>query len=213
MFVSCRESLVVLHFWASWAPQCKQINDVLTELGKTKDFGAVKYFQIDAEKLPEITKKYNVSSVPTCLLVAKNSVVAVVEGADVTGLTKKIKEVAFKQFPFTVQSIPTSVKDRTSLNDRLKELVNQSKVMVFIKGSPAAPRCGFTRQLIQILDERNIEYGSFDILSDEEVRQGLKTYSNWPTYPQLYVNGILIGGLDIVKELIESGELVDTLNA
>lgn len=202
-----------MHFWASWAPQCKQINDVLTELGKTKDFGAVKYFQIDAEKLPEITKKYNVSSVPTCLLVAKNSVVAVVEGADVTGLTKKIKEVAFKQFPFTVQSIPTSVKDRTSLNDRLKELVNQSKVMVFIKGSPAAPRCGFTRQLIQILDERNIEYGSFDILSDEEVRQGLKTYSNWPTYPQLYVNGILIGGLDIVKELIESGELVDTLNA
>ena len=128
-----------------------------------------------------------------------------------TGLTKKIKEVAFKQFPFTVQSIPSSIKDKTNLNDRLKEIVNQSKVMVFIKGSPAAPRCGFTRQLIEILDSKKIEYGSFDILSDEEVRQGLKTYSNWPTYPQLYVNGSLVGGLDIVKELNASGELEDAL--
>lgn len=205
--------MIVLHFWASWAPQCSQINDVLNELGKTKEFGAIKYFQVDAEKLPEIAKKYNVSSVPTCVLVAKNSVAGVVEGADVTGLTKKIKEVAFKQFPFTVQSIPSSVKDKSSLNDRLKELVSQSKVMVFIKGSPAAPRCGFTRQLIEILDSRNIKYGSFDILSDEEVRQGLKTFSNWPTYPQLYANGTLIGGLDIIKDLIASDELEDTLNA
>ena len=205
--------MIVLHFWASWAPQCSQINDVLTELGKSKEFGSIKYFQVDAEKLSDVAQKYNVSSVPTCVMVAKNSVVGTVEGADVTGLTKKIKEVAFKQFPFSVESIPTSVKDKSSLNDRLKELVNRSKVMVFIKGSPAAPRCGFTRQLIEILDSRGIKYGSFDILSDEEVRQGLKTFSNWPTYPQLYVNGTLIGGLDIVKDLIASGELEDTLNA
>ncbi|TRY99167.1 hypothetical protein DNTS_030570 [Danionella cerebrum] len=69
---------------------------------------------------------------------------------------------------------------------------------------------GFSRQIIQILKDHNVQYSSFDILSDEDVRQGLKTYSNWPTYPQVYVNGELIGGLDIVKEMVESGELENT---
>ncbi|KTG35442.1 hypothetical protein cypCar_00034830 [Cyprinus carpio] len=69
---------------------------------------------------------------------------------------------------------------------------------------------GFSRQIVQILKDHNVQYSSFDILSDEEVRQGLKTYSNWPTYPQVYVSGELLGGLDIIKELVESGELENT---
>eukprot|EP00731_Ephydatia_muelleri_P021127 Em0013g854a len=93
-------------------------------------------------------------------------------------------------------------------------------VMIFMKGTPESPCCGFSNSLCQILKEANVEFQSFDILQDEEVscdhcrvRQGLKKFSNWPTYPQLYANGELIGGLDIVKELKESGELVDTLRA
>ena len=78
--------------------------------------------------------------------------------------------------------------------------------MVFIKGTPQEPRCGFTRQLIEILQNKDVKYGSFDILSDNDVREGLKKYSNWPTYPQLYINSELVGGLDIVKELVENGE-------
>jgi Grx4 family monothiol glutaredoxin len=74
--------------------------------------------------------------------------------------------------------------------------------MVFMKGSPEAPRCGFSRQLVEILKQNEIQFASFDILADEEVRAGLKTFSDWPTYPQLYANGGLIGGLDIVKEMI-----------
>ena len=69
-----------------------------------------------------------------------------------------------------------------------------------------------SRQMVGILKEENVKFSSFDILADEEVRQGLKTYSNWPTYPQLYVNGELVGGLDIVKEMKESGDLATTLN-
>jgi Grx4 family monothiol glutaredoxin len=80
-------------------------------------------------------------------------------------------------------------------------LVNRSPIMVFMKGSPEAPRCGFSRTLVSILNELNIKFDTFDILSDENVRQELKTYSNWPTYPQIYVNGNLIGGLDIIKVL------------
>lgn len=77
--------------------------------------------------------------------------------------------------------------------------------------SPSAPRCGFSRQLIDIMNGTGIPYETFDILTDEDVRQGLKTYSNWPTYPQVYVKGSLIGGLDIIKELISLGELEATL--
>jgi len=86
--------------------------------------------------------------------------------------------------------------------------------MLFIKGSPDAPKCGFTRKLIELLAKyRDVTYGTFDILQDNEVREGLKTYSNWPTYPQVYIKGELIGGIDILKELEEEGELADVLGA
>ncbi len=98
-----------------------------------------------------------------------------------------------------------------TLDERLSKLINQSKVMLFMKGLPSQPRCGFSRQICTLLQNENITFDAFDILSDEEVRQGLKVYSDWPTYPQLYVDGELVGGLDIVKELVESGELKDMI--
>ncbi|CAH1981158.1 unnamed protein product [Acanthoscelides obtectus] len=85
--------------------------------------------------------------------------------------------------------------------------------MLFMKGDRNTPRCGFSKQIIEILNQLNAQYDTFDILSDEEVRQGLKKYSDWPTYPQLYINGELVGGLDIVKEMTASGELQSMLNA
>lgn len=99
-----------------------------------------------------------------------------------------------------------------TLNDRLKALVNRSQVMLFMKGLPSQPRCGFSRQICEILEEQGISFDAFDILSDDDVRQGLKTFSDWPTYPQLYINGDLVGGLDIVKEMVENDELKDLLN-
>jgi Grx4 family monothiol glutaredoxin len=102
-------------------------------------------------------------------------------------------------------------KKEAPLNDRLAALINKEPIMVFIKGSPAAPVCGFSKKLVGIFQDEGIKFGSFDILSDEEVRQGLKTFSNWPTYPQVYAKGKLVGGLDIVKELQEQGELKDAL--
>jgi Grx4 family monothiol glutaredoxin len=99
----------------------------------------------------------------------------------------------------------------SSLDDRLKQLVNRAPVMLFMKGLPSSPQCGFSRQIVQMLDESRISYDAFDILSDEEIRQGLKVYSDWPTYPQLYLAGELIGGLDIVREMSEDGTLADTL--
>ena len=84
--------------------------------------------------------------------------------------------------------------------------------MMFMKGDKKAPFCKFSKQSVELLNELNIEYGSFDILTDEEVRQGLKEYSNWPTYPQLYVEGELIGGVDIMKEMKEDGSLLELIS-
>nr|GME14759.1 monothiol glutaredoxin-S17 [Ipomoea batatas] len=104
------------------------------------------------------------------------------------------------------------ILQKDTLEDRLKKLVNSSPVILFMKGSPEAPRCGFSSKVVNALKEEGIEFGSFDILSDEEVRQGLKTFSNWPTYPQLYYKGELVGGCDIILELKNNGELKSTLS-
>jgi Grx4 family monothiol glutaredoxin len=89
-------------------------------------------------------------------------------------------------------------------------LVQQAPVMAFIKGSPDAPRCGFSRQLVALLRERKVPFDHFDILSDEAVRQGLKDFSDWPTFPQLYAKGEFMGGLDIVQEMAESGDSLES---
>lgn len=99
------------------------------------------------------------------------------------------------------------------LEDRLEALVNSKPVVLFMKGTPENPRCGFSQKVVRALREEGVDFGSFDILSDEEVRQGLKAYSNWPTFPQLYSKGELVGGCDIVLEMHESGELKEALAA
>ena len=93
----------------------------------------------------------------------------------------------------------------------LKALTARSPVMLFMKGSPQEPRCGFSRQIVQLLEEEGVVFDSFDILANDEVREKLKTFSNWPTYPQLYSAGKLVGGLDVIKELRDEGELADAL--
>lgn len=92
------------------------------------------------------------------------------------------------------------------LQKRLDELIGQYKVMLFMKWSPEMPMCGFSAQAVEMLIDNGIYFESFDIYSDEDVRQGLKEYQNWPTYPQLYVNSELIGGLDIMQEMLQAGE-------
>ena len=94
----------------------------------------------------------------------------------------------------------------------LESLINQAPLMLFIKGTPETPRCGFTKELLALLAASNVtNFKTFDILGDEDVRQKLKDYSSWQTYPQIYVNGQFVGGLDILKQMNEEGTLVQTL--
>jgi Grx4 family monothiol glutaredoxin len=89
--------------------------------------------------------------------------------------------------------------NKEELFKRLGELVKAAPVMLFMKGTPSAPQCGFSRQTVSVLREKGVRYGFFNILADDEVRQGLKEYADWPTFPQLWVDGELVGGLDIVS--------------
>lgn len=91
----------------------------------------------------------------------------------------------------------------SEIHKRLSQLVKAAPAMLFMKGTPSAPQCGFSRQLVAILRENGVRYGFFNILADDEVRQGLKTFAEWPTFPQLWLGGELVGGLDIVKEELE----------
>lgn len=93
------------------------------------------------------------------------------------------------------------------LRKRITETISRDRVMLFMKGSPSMPQCGFSAAVVGILKEVGVPFGSFNILADQEIREGLKEYSSWPTFPQLYVGGKLVGGCDIVRDLHARGEL------
>lgn len=93
------------------------------------------------------------------------------------------------------------------LKEHIEQLINGHKIVVFMKGSKMMPQCGFSNNVVQILNVLGVPYQTFDILADPEIRQGIKEYSNWPTIPQVYINGEFVGGCDILIELYQSGEL------
>lgn len=95
----------------------------------------------------------------------------------------------------------------SDINARLSEIVNSSDVVLFMKGTPLFPQCGFSSRAVAILDHLGVAFDSFDVLQDMEVRQGIKSFSDWPTIPQLYVKGEFVGGSDIMMEMFEAGEL------
>ena len=210
---------VVLNFCATWAEPCELCNTVFAELAA--EHTQLSFVQLDADTFPELCEKFNLESVPAFLFLTGGTLIDAVHGADVPTLVNKVKQQNLSAS--IAKGDGLDVSDATAaaaapaapppLDDRLRALTHKAPVMLFMKGTPDAPRCGFSRTAIELLRDAKISFETFDILSDEEVRQGLKKFSNWPTYPQLYGDGKLIGGLDIMKELNEEGELADSLPA
>lgn len=95
----------------------------------------------------------------------------------------------------------------------IKATVTGNKVVLYMKGTPKFPQCGFSNLAAQILDACNAQYLAVDVLADQSIREGIKTYANWPTIPQLYINGEFVGGADIMRAMYESGELQKMLTA
>ena len=94
-----------------------------------------------------------------------------------------------------------------SIQDKIQQQLSSDKIVLYMKGTPQFPQCGFSAKATQMLGACGVKFTTYDILSDPEMRQGLKEFSHWPTFPQLYVNGELVGGCDIMTELYQKGEL------
>ena len=100
-----------------------------------------------------------------------------------------------------------------TVQQRIKDDIQGNDVVLYMKGSPVFPQCGFSAAVVQILTHLNVKFKGVDVLSDPSIRQGIKEFSNWPTIPQLYVKGEFIGGCDIVREMFQTGELQETLQS
>lgn len=101
----------------------------------------------------------------------------------------------------------------SSVQERISSIIGGHDVVLFMKGAPAAPQCGFSAAVVQILGQLGVAYDTVDVLQDGAIREGIKAYSNWPTIPQLYVKGELIGGCDIIREMYQKGELQSLLDS
>ena len=179
----------VVLFYASWSKESIAAKELLE--GINANFSVVD-IEVEIGKIK--AKQYSVSRIPAILFLNYQSGE---ERPRLIGYNPQEISNAFSSGSFEKVS---------NLEDRLKSLVNSAKLMIFIKGTPTVPKCGFTVQLISLFGQNNIlDYGYFDVFSDDQIRQGLKEFSQWPTYPQVYLNGELIGGLDIVKEMILDG--------
>jgi len=103
--------------------------------------------------------------------------------------------------------------DRDPVMTRIQNDIDANPVVLYMKGTPVFPQCGFSAQVVQVLSLVGVKFKAFDVLADDQLRQGIKEFSNWPTVPQLYVKGEFVGGCDIVREMYQSGELVELLRA
>ena len=99
----------------------------------------------------------------------------------------------------------------STVQDRIRQQITDTPVVLFMKGTPVFPQCGFSAAVVQILSHLGVKFKGVDVLADPSVRQGVKEFSNWPTVPQLYVQGEFIGGCDIIREMFETGELEQLL--
>ncbi|KAJ7240170.1 glutaredoxin [Mycena haematopus] len=212
----------LLNFWAPWAAPCTQMNDVVAELAKKHP--NILALNVEAEEQADIAESFEIEAVPSFVVLRGHTLLARIAGADAPALTQAIATHASGNAPSYAPKSHTdaappvaqnggAAETPEELDTRLRRLMTQSKVVLFMKGNPEEPRCGFSRKLSTLLKEQGVQFSSFDILQDEDVRQGLKKLNDWPTFPQLIVNGELVGGLDIVQEMVETGEFADVVAA
>jgi Grx4 family monothiol glutaredoxin len=213
-------TLLIISFHAPWAAPCAQMATVLSTLASEYPITeplSTSWVAIDAEELSDVSETYNVTAVPFLVLVRDGKVLETVSGSSAVKVRDAIESHAKAASAGAAPTVNGNgaaaavetkevdteedpEKKKEELFKRLGDLVKAAPVMLFMKGTPSEPKCGFSRQLVAILRENAVKYGFFNILADDEVRQGLKEYADWPTFPQLWVDGELVGGLDIVKE-------------
>ncbi|KAI6219601.1 Glutaredoxin domain-containing protein [Aphelenchoides fujianensis] len=210
---SQQKGLNLVHFGASWAPTCAQLNVKLEELHREVEFKAA---YVDAEEVADVALDAKIEAAPTVLIFKDGKQVQRLNGFHPQELKEALLQQSLRsgmpagEAPLLQSQINSDLPTK-DLNKRLEALINKARLTLFMKGNPDQPRCGFSRQIVQMLRDLNCDFWTFDILSDEEVRQGLKEYSDWPTYPQVYLDGELLGGLDVLREELKDDAFVAKL--
>jgi len=230
------ERVSVLYFYADWAEPCASMTQVISAL--SEQHKTALFLNIEAEALPEISESFEVDEVPYTIVLRGHTLLGRVSGAQPKVLADEIakhtspaaslrssqplsKTDQKPEAPLTSYT-PSGDAGKSSGVDPLEEtpeqlvarcheIMKQQPVMLFMKGNPDAPRCGFSQKTVNLLREQKVEFGWFDILEDEAVRQELKKINDWPTFPQIIVQGELIGGIDILKEMVDNGEFQELL--
>lgn len=211
---SNKNSFLVLFFDAKFSGQSNIVENAIQALSASDLKEKIVLAEIDVEESNNLALELNIEAVPLVACMFKSKIVKRIDILEPTKLITLVNEELKKHSLLHVAGgEETTIDPKEKFKDYLKQLVNKSPIMIFMKGEPKQPRCGFSKQLVELLGKYDIKYDTFDILLDEEVRQGLKEYSDWPTYPQIYVKGEFIGGLDILRQLDEQGELQSTLKA
>ncbi|KAJ7848067.1 thioredoxin-like protein [Mycena leptocephala] len=195
----------LINFWAPWAAPCAQMNDVVAELAKKHP--SILALNVEAEQQADIAESFDIEAVPLCFASKSVSETMWLQGHTLLARVAEQTHPALTEAITKHTHILCTKAETPEFEARLRRLMAQSKVVLFMKGSPEEPRCGFSRKLSTLLKEQGVQFSSFDILQDEDVRQGLKKLNDWPTFPQLIVNGELVGGLDIVQEMVETASL------
>ena len=235
--------VVTTHFWADWCEPCAALDQLLMQFARSHPGGA-RFLKVEAENVDDLVTRFNVDAVPFFTFHKHGKLVGSLEGADGEALAEKLNDLLGGSLGGVISAAAAPAAPAASsadtLDARLKTLTTSAPILLFMKGNETEPQCGFSRKVVGAIQACGVDFETFDILSDEEVRQvrppglsqirhtlfahtrltlsftyrkGLKTFSDWPTYPQLYVNGELLGGCDIVLEMAANGELVETLKS
>ena len=205
---------IAISFGASWDDASALLAQLFAELARTGAHPSLTLGVADAEQCDALVEKFGVEAVPTVVLIERGAASGTLEAPDAAAVAAALESFAAGGGGSggAAAAAEAAAVAAAQLEQRIKQLVNASRCVLFMKGSPTTPRCGFSRQVVELLDAGAVPYSTFDILTDDAVRQGLKKFSDWPTYPQLYANGELIGGLDILKEMAADGDLLGQLD-
>jgi len=208
--------LTAVLLWAPWHPPSAHLTKVLEHIAA--DHKSVRFGKVNTDVCSTIAESLGANQVPfVAFLDPKGHKLDTLAGADPPKLVEKVKLLAARPFDAAACagscSTPGVATVGQDLDSKLKSIITFSPVMLFMKGSKVEPFCKFSKQAVALLNSLDADYSTFDILQDSEVREGLKEYSQWKTYPQLYVSGELVGGIDIMKEMEADGTLKEALAA
>lgn len=222
-----KNKLLVLYFYTGSSVRGKELSQAMRTASERYTRETTTFLFIDTAVNSELVSLFHVPTEDTngmaspCLVVVRNGyILRTITGAELESFVASLDECSEtlltvnrnsahhgretrRASDSSEESVSPDEHELTQeLDAGLSKLVHAVPVMIFIKGNPQDPKCRYSRQLVQLLRENSVRFGYFDVMQNDAVRQGMKTFSEWPTFPQLYVNGEFVGGLDILKETL-----------